>query len=511
MFPGPVAGSPPENEGRASFGMQVQYGTDTQGNPTVTMDITGVLPPNDLSGIGPPQITVVAGTSGSLPGGVKFLIAASAIDTSTPPQNSQLSVPIAITLPAGPSNGSLTVTVNWPSGSNGGEIYMAEADSADGYFFQAALTAGETTFTIDQFDQSSPGAPDATFDHLAVAWKKVIHGGVWAQQVQAVTADTITIAGDGMAANLWAGYTVSLLGKLDSTQPLIILNMPVASSSPSSGTPAEFVLTIGTNTLGDQLPDLTTLLEIGDLLVMRFKATFTDTSFSDVNIANPYFPLGAAKGSPPAPILEAGHIAMMLTGPDAGDAQTIASVGIDINGNYTEIILAGSWRITPDAGDIVTIVEAAWGAEIPTQFSPVPNRGAVSGVVASALVTNLAQQTWMFIVRAQTANDLNGDDAFAPVRENFIFGSQGTRTIGTSQTMLFTDRIILIDASAGPVVYTMLPFDQIPNQSVYFLKIDGSANPATIVVSGVGDVINGSITSVTLAAQGDWTIGTVTG
>jgi hypothetical protein len=470
-----------------------------------------------LSTIDPPQITVTGGTSGSLKLGVKYLVAASAIDTETPARNSVLSVPFAITLPLasppGPDNGSLTVSVSWPAGSNGGEIYLAEADSEDGYYFQAALSAAQSSFTIDAFDQATPGAPDATFDHLAVAWKKVIHGGVWAQQVQAVTPNTITIGGAGMTANQWAGYTVSLLGKLDSTQPLIILHMPVLSNTASTGSspgPAEFTLTIGPNALGDQLPDLTTLLVEGDLLVMRFKATFGASSFTDPNIANPYYPNGAAAGSPPMPIVEAGHIAMVLTGPDAGDAQTIASVAIDGAGNYTIIELEGAWKITPNAGDLVIIVEAAWGPEWPTQAATIPSRGTAPVVVGAPVVTNLANQTWVFIARAQTADDLNGDDAFAPVREIFIFGSQGTRTITASQTMQFTDRIILIDASAGPVVFTMLPFDQIPNQSFYVAIIDDSGNGAQVETSS-GDFFNGGVASIALAAYGDWVVITVAG
>src|SRR5262249_48326179 len=151
---------------------------------------------------------------------------------------------------------------------------------------------------------------------------KVEHSGVWAQQVQAVTADTITIAGDAMTPDMWAGRTLSLLGKLDSTQELILLNMPVVASSASSSPGSLFTLTIGPNANGDQLPDLTTLLVVGDLVVMRFDPTFGPQSFSDPLIANPYYPSGATA-------IESGHLAVVLTGPDAGDVQTIASVAVD--------------------------------------------------------------------------------------------------------------------------------------------------------------------------------------
>lgn len=502
LYPGPVVGSPRTNEGRASFGMQVMYGIDAGGYPVANLAIKGTAPPSRLSPIAPPQITCVAGTSGRLPPGT-YVVAASALDLSSPVRNSALSVPVPVTIPVTSppaNNGSIEVTVAWPPDSNGGEIYVAGGSTAAGYHYQGALTSAETAFTLTDFDQASPGAPDATFDHLAVAWKKVIHGGVWAEQVQAVTPNSITIGGEDMTLNQWAGYVLSLLGKLDSTQELIILNMPVESSTASTGAspgPAEFTLTIGPNANGDQLPDLTTLLVPGDLVVMRFKATFGSQSFQDPNIANPYYPAGATG-------IEAGHLALMLAGPDAGDVQTIGSVSTDGDGNKTIVELAGPWAKQPNDGDIVIVVEPAWGPGALTQPIPSPNRTAASGELAAPVVTNLAAQTWLFIVYAQNTADDNGADAYAPMREIYIFGSQGTRTIATSQTMLPTDRIIDVDASAGPVVYTLLPFSQIPNQGFYIQKIDASSNSVTILCAGSPpiDTINGE-SSIVLENEWD--------
>lgn len=505
LFPGPVAGSPPRNEGRARFGMQVQYGTDAQGNATASLEIKGVIPPNRLSDIDPPQISCVAGTSGHLPAGT-YVVAASAFDTETPAANSKFSVPSVVTIPVSSpaNNGSIAVTVSWPDGSNGGEIYLAGESAAAGYHFQSALTSAETTRTITDFDQATDGGPDSTFDHLAVVWKKVAHSGRFAAQVQAVTSNTITLGGAGMTVNQWAGDVISLLGKLDSTEELIILNMLVASSTASSGSspgPPEFVLTIGANANGDTLPDLSTLLVVGDLLVMRFNATFTPTSFSDPKIANPYYPDGATG-------IEAGRLAMVLTGPDAGDVQTIASVSLDGFGKATIFELAGTWATQPDDGDLVIVVEAGWSPEAHTQGFPVPNRGA-SIVAAAPLVANLASQTWLFLVRAQTADDLNGADAYAPTGEIYVFGSQGTRTISTSQDMLATDRIIDVDATGGAVVYSLLPFAQSPNQSLFIQKIDSGSNAVTWVCAA-GDTVNGHSSGI-LKDQWDYAVITISG
>jgi hypothetical protein len=623
LITGPVVGSPAVNKGRATFGLQVEYGTTLEGNPTTNLDIKGTLPPNNLATISPPQITCAVGTSGSLPAG-RYVVAASALDTSSPARLTRLSTQIAVTIPEQSPTadvGSIDITVSWPPDSNGGEIYMAENDAKEGYYFQTALTSADTATTLTYFDQSTAGAPDSTDDHLAVAWTKLIHGGVWDAQVQALTATTITLAGDAMTTNQWAGRVLSLLGKLDSTQELIVLNMPVLSSTASgaaspgastsasitgtftgnpangqtaiiagktytfettltdvdgnvqigadehhsilnlraavglgsgagtsyaasttansnayaptfpqplsgitcyallagtggnaltaSGTapitwsnggtfeggsaPGKFTVTIGPNSNGDQLADLRTLLVVGDLVLMRYNATFGPSSFGDLGIANSYYPQGATA-------VESGHVALVMTGPDAGDAQQIASVSQDADGNYTIIELAGTWKTQPNDGDIVIIVEAGWGPEQHTHSFSVLSRGAANGVVASPQVTNLAGKTWAVIVRTQTAGSDNGDDMFAAIREIYSFGSQGTRTITASQTMLLTDRIIDVDASAGPVVYTLLPFSQIPNRRMIFQKIDESNNPVTILCAGSPPVddINGQPSVVLL-------------
>lgn len=504
LYPTPVSGS--ETEGAGTFGLKVDYGIDNQGNSTVNVDVAGIAPPNDLSSPAnsqPQIISALVGTGGSLSAGT-YLVALSGVISGSPSENTPLSMPTKITVPAG---ATIDLIIDWPSAATSVEVYMAFGEPEAGFCYQSSLTGGSTSLTISAFDQATPGAPDGSLDHLAIAWKKVINGGPWAQQVQAVTPTTITIGGPGMTVNQWAGRALTLLGKLDSTQPLIVLNMPVAANTASLGTPPQFTLTIGPNTNGDQLPDLTTLLVPGDLVLMRYNATFTDTGFTDPLIANPYYPLGAAAGSPPTAVIEAGHVALVLTGPDAGDAQAIDSVGVDGFGNYTEILLANKWAITPNAGDIVIIVEAAFGPEVHSKALTAPSRGAVTGVLASPEVSNVQNQTWLFIARTQDATNNNGDDSYAPVREIFVFGSQGTRTITASTTMLPTDSTIDFDATAGDIVYSMLPQSQIPNQQYFFQKIDASANTVKILPAGT-DTVNGE-PFILLSKQYDCAFGKV--
>lgn len=496
FLPGPIVSG--MNEGLATFGLQARYGT-ANGLPATFLDISGTVPPSQLSDqiFGVPQITVTIGTSGSLPPG-NYVVAVSAFD-DVDGSPSGLSTPQKVVIPSG-NNGSISISILWPPGTansgNLGEVFMGVNDTDEGLSSQGAATSG--TFVITEFDQATPGPPDGSFDHLAIAFKKEINGGPWAQQVQAVTPTTITIGGPGITANELYGRVLSLLGKLDSTQPLIMLNMPIASNTASAtatynGVTGDFfTVTIGPNSHGDQLPDLTTLLEVGDLLVLRAKGTYTPSSVSDLMFANPYDPTGLDHNTEP------GHLIIITGGQDAGDVQTIESLSTDINGNWTTLNIAGQWAVTPNPGDPFIVVEGSWGPEQHTQ--PTAAAAGVASIVASPQITNLAGQVWVVIVRTQNSNDDNGDDQFAPIREIYDFGSQGTRTVRTSQTLLVTDRIILADASAGAITLTIPPLSSISNQGLYIAKVDSSPNVVTLLPSS-GDTL-GTKTSRTLTKEG---------
>jgi hypothetical protein len=216
-----------------------------------------------------------------------------------------------------------------------------------------------------------------------------------------------------MTTGQWDGYVLTLLAKNDQTAEVPLLNLAVAASGASSS--GVFVVTIGPGADGNLPADVTTLLEVGDLLVMRHKATFTATGFSDSNIANEYYPAGATA-------VEAGHVAVVLSGPDKGDVQTIKDMIADSNGNYTIFELAGSWLVTPNAGDIVIIV-APGEADSPSISMSVP--GPMSGVMATVNALNLAWQQWLFLVRACDPNGNCGPDLLVPMREIYLEGSSG--------------------------------------------------------------------------------------
>lgn len=488
VWPSPVAGG--DSLGRGTFGMRARYGTDLQGNATVNLDVRGTVPPNRLSAIAPPQVSCVAGNAGTLPAGT-YVLNAAARDNASPAKWSRVGVPVEVTIPEEDDGaGSIAVTVAWPPDSNGGAVYCAEEDEERGYHRQAALTALDTSYAMTSFDRSAPGAPDALFDHVALAWKKVAHAGDWALQVQAVTATTITLGGAGITADLYAGRVLSLLGKLDSAEELLELNIPIASNTASVD--GLWMVTVGPNVAGDTLPDLDDLLVIGDLLVMRLGATFTDTGFECPTIASVFYPDGASGE-------ERGRQVVVLSGRNAGDVQTIAAVSQDGAGKWTVFHLAAPWKITPADGDLITIVEPDWSPEVHGQSFAAAEE--VEAQVASPLIANLAGQTWLVLARAQTERKRNGDDRWAVMREIYVFGSQGTRTIRETQTMLPTDSILNLDASAGDVTYTFLPFWQIPNRGFFLQRVDDSATAVTLLCQS-GDEFAPGETSIDLPEDG---------
>jgi hypothetical protein len=408
----------------ASFGMQPVYGQDASFNGTIQMQIKGTAPLNVLDAEIASPLCIVngLGTGGTLAAG-DYVVAVSAHDSGSSPfkcSNYQ-----AFGMAHVPTDGgSITLDITSGAGDDNQDIYLAKwTPFEDGYVFHLQEVADAT---ITSFDETTHGGVDTIFDHFSVLLQQCIHSGPWAQVISAVTASTITIPGPttaSMSTNQWAGYTCSLLAKADPTVEIPYLNMPIVSSTASAGD-GTFILTIGTNGNGDTLPDLTTLLAVGDLVSMNFNATFTDTGFSDANIENAFYP-GGATG------VEAGHVAVVLSGADAGDIQTIASVG----GDFTSFTLAGQWNVTPSMGDWVVICNAADVAEIPS--TTIVNAYGMTGVVAHPSVLNYANSVWLVRVRAEDITGAYNDDSLCPFRLAYIFGSPGSYKITPQATWVF--------------------------------------------------------------------------
>lgn len=512
----PLAGDatfPEGLTGPASFGVIPSYDADAQGNAVAALELIGYSPINILdTGIAMPQISCVGATMGGFLADGLYAVAMTARDGGGAKyKDTDFLQPVVVYISGGGGLGSIAVTIENGSGDDGGDIYLAlltpgtvfDQFNQTSYIWHLNTTvaSGVTTASLTVFDQSTQGGADPIFDHLAAAYMEVIHSGTFADQIVSVTATTVTIGAPGyIAANQFAGCTLTLLAKFDPTQPIIILNLPVASNTAMAD--ALVTYTIGPNSNGDQIADLTTLLEPLDLLVMRYNATFTANTFTDNNIANCYYPTGA---DPEASDAEAGkYVAVVLTGADAGDVQaingisgglvdtaggggsgaivlttvsggmvvglTIVSGGSGYTTNFSATIgghgAGASVTLTVSGGQVTgytslvggsdyyscTFVLAGQWATTPATgdivlvcavgVSPQTPSGALTaprlGTLASVKVDveNLAGQTWLFLVRTEDASGNYGADALTPKRDIYVFGAGGTVVVTASGSLV---------------------------------------------------------------------------
>lgn len=441
--------------GPATFGLQLVPGVDAQGNANVQVQIKGTAPINSLdSGIAAPLLSCAGNaTGGTIPIG-EYVLGLTAYDSgSSTHEDTDYHSLVHVVITA--ATGSITGTVTWGSGDDGGDVYMG-IWTPNGYVmhYQQTLSPGATSFSITSFNQSTAGGVDTLFDHFGVLPFAVEHSGVWDGQIpdaSHITSSTVTIGAPTTTANQYASYVLSLLGRLSGEVPPI--NLPIASNAASVGDLCTFTIGAG---IGGTLPNLTTILQSGDLLVMRGRYTFTANSFTDTNTANSFFPTGGDT------TVEPGHVAIVLSGADAGDMKTIKSITADMSGNFTVFNISDAWNITPTTGDMVVICSPA-GPEWPTPAVTAAN-GSVSGVMAQMPVPNDPNSTWLFLVRTDQADGSHGVDSMAPMRDVYCGGVTGTLPF-----LQFTvDGNLAIQSDAAPQAF--LPADRQPSGVMVSVK-----------------------------------------
>jgi hypothetical protein len=236
------------------------------------------------------------------------------------------------------------------------------------------------------------------------------------------------------------------------------------------------------------------------------KPICTATSFSDKNVANGYYPNGATN-------VEVGHLATVLSGLDYGDVVPIASVSKDSSGNSTIFNLSNNWAIQPLPNDIIVIVDPSSRPNWASPKITILNQLAGPSTVSEPQIENLAYQQYLLTVRACSPNGNYVPDQYAPMRDVYISGSQGTRTITGPETMAITDGIILADATWNNITFTLLPFSTIPNQTIKVQRVDSSTTNTVTINTTLGplgaqvDYINGQ-PSVALTSQ--WSASQIT-
>ena len=504
LFTQGQCGSPVSSLCVGTFGLQPSNGTDAQNNGTSGLQIQGYVPVNDLdTGISGPFVRVQAlSTGGSLPPGI-YSVAVTAHDSGNPGYSDSgyldfASAPVnidpATNLPlTGAGNtGSIVVTIEWGSGDDGGDLYMAvktgnpwligyltgwgQYNAQYVWHFQQSLSATSsplTTVTITSFTQATQGGVDTQFDHFGVQWQSLVHSGIFAAQVQAVTSNTVGLGGvaptttfpSGVTANMFAGRILTLLAKYDQTVEIPVLNMPILSHTAQDPTTYLYTLTIGPNSAGQQLPDLTTILAVGDLVSMGYDFTFTSLGCSDALMANPYYVNGNTDP-------DAGNIMVAMSGADTGDEQTVAST------TATSFTLAGKWKQTPANGDMAIVVAPATVPELKSRSFVVPNGSALGPVtVASIPLQNLSASAWLIRVRTESAGGMYSLDFMAPKRMVYCFGVTNTLPL----LQFNVPGTLAIQSNAAPLA--VLPATIAPSSITVTVKAAATGSGAGIAVT----------------------------
>jgi len=278
------------------------------------------------------------------------------------------------------------------------------------------------------------------------------------------------------------GRILSVVGRPLSSTPF--LGVTITGYDHTTGT-----LTVGPQAVVSGHPELS--IQAGDVVVIRNKADalnnttpthITDTGYQNVTCGYAGLTAGA----------EVGNILRVIQGTGRGQLRKIT-------GNTATQL---SWDLP-----LVLDATSVWIVEAPAWDYAGDSSGSSNAVPLAAVTMNIPTDNFVnqSLVIAGFTVDVNGNespDGDGPIREDWIYGAQGTRTITVSCTMLATDSLIAADATAAAIVYTALPFAQVPNQTFTVTKADNSAHTVSIALQS-GDTFDDGTSSVVLSNQGD--------
>lgn len=396
-----------------NFKVSQLYSTAADGTGIAKVAVAGCIPVNLLSkAVKPPIMKTQAesnSTGGSIPGNSEWYIRICAYDSDG--MLSNLSEVSKVSIPPGSDTNTITTPpLFWDTGTVGYYLFIGLDDST--MCFQGTSPGSPSTITVTDLDLRTWGPPDQLFSHFLVRVKRVIHGGVWGAQCTGVTSTTVTFAGASFTTDQWSGYDISKYGFASPTDsnPLDIVDLRVSSNT-------EDTITIGANGAGVSPPDLTSLISVGDVLVMRtLPDIFTSDTIGDSNFVNYYAPTGLEVDK------EKGNIVRIVAGRGRGQKRVI------VGNTATVLTVNGDWDTIPDGTSRFIVEEPTWSDQLSQDVvnnapvpSPVP-------VVALLDLTNYERQP--LIIQAFTADAGGGTsvDALSPIRELYLWGASGNIT-----------------------------------------------------------------------------------
>jgi hypothetical protein len=398
----PVSGNPLYGPTEYQFGIAQQYDVAADNTAIAKIVITGKQPINHFSAVQPPfhdRQGTKATTGGAIAGGTQWFISICSTDAagllSTP------SDPLCIVVvPTGTNTNTVTVSgIVWPTGAVGYHIFAGpDPFTMSSQGTQAASTPASITLTA--MNTARYGMPDVEADHLRIVIKRVFHSGSLGTPISSRTATTIVSTGAGWTVNQFANGIVSVLAKAGSTASIAPLDFRIASNTADT-------LTIS------GAPDLTTILAVGDVFVIRSIATtFTATTIGDANYVNSFAPSGLVVNE------EVGRLVRIIGG--NGRGQHPRQV---ISNTSTVLTISPAFDVTPDATSVFIVEEA--NRQYPQDVTPIKNGkvDALTSIVTDTM--NYDGQTYLVQVFVIDPEGAESVEYASPLREIYVFGNIG--------------------------------------------------------------------------------------
>lgn len=476
--------------GEWNFEADQLYRIQAGGEASAALVVIGKLPVTEFIADCPvPVIGTItqSTTGGSIPGGSSLRVTIVAFDVNGKPSPSAR---IAIVLiPTGTNTNKVTLSdITWPE-VTGLATYQVFASTSDELICAqqgGSLTAGGggTTYTPTSIVITGPLArstwalPSPYISKIRIKAKKQRHGGVAGAGVssvadyQIVSSDMVDTSGTPFNAT---GRIISVIGRPVGATPF-------ASFLVSAHDPAT-----GTFTIDPSSPNPNGIVQPFDAIVIRNKADagnagiptrITDSGYR--NSLNGYSGLELDA--------EVGMVLRVIQGTGRGQLRKIT-------GN-TDVMLIWDDPLVLDTTSIWIVEEASW-----IWFGDSTAMGIVDHSQPTTMIVpaqNLLEQP---VVISGFTVDVDGPespDGNAPIREDWIFGSQGTREVTADDTQRITDGTLLFDTTAGNITYQCLSASQVPNVYLVLQKITvGDGNTVTINAAS-GEAFEDGSTSIAL-------------
>ena len=403
-FATPMASDSMFNTTEETFSVFQDYSEiSADGTPIAIVHVGGYLPANGFSDLRAPvvalQASAAAGSGSLAGGGWQYWVGICAVDSNG--DRSVMSLLSTVIISAAGASYSVTVPVYvWPTGTVGYEVYAANDPVR--LTFQSSGSGTPSSITVSAaLKVANYAPPDSEAGKVVVQVKVIAHSGILGTDVVSVAVNTIT-CGSGWTVNQFAGYDVSLLAKVDSTE------QPVAN----------FRITANDATTLTVTPNPVGIVAAGDVVVIRSKPTVSGSTLTDANWKN----VSSNAGLGLSPGAEVGRVLRIISGPGRGYSYQIAA------NTDTSITIAGDWIETPDSTSRYIVEEAAWlntSAEVLLRGTPAADVQADIRVE----LTNYLGQTVLLAGYVVSPDGLKQSlERFVPIRELYVRGLVGDNT-----------------------------------------------------------------------------------